>query len=91
LSCFLIYTLSPFFTDELNKRSGIIKSLTQRLKFLESQQNGSKTAFENTQQKFEELSLKVTDATAHSQALEVGVDWWSDSAVRACAEHRWHL
>ncbi|XP_075574249.1 coiled-coil domain-containing protein 62 [Pelecanus crispus] len=56
--------------NELNKRNEIIKSLTKRLKFLESQQNDSKTTFENTQQKFKELSQKVTDATIHCQALE---------------------
>ncbi|XP_009282187.1 PREDICTED: coiled-coil domain-containing protein 62 isoform X3 [Aptenodytes forsteri] len=56
--------------NELNKRNEIIKSLTKRLKFLESQQNDSKTTFENTQQKFKELSQKVTDATVHCQALE---------------------
>ncbi|KFZ55433.1 Coiled-coil domain-containing protein 62, partial [Antrostomus carolinensis] len=55
--------------NELNKRNEIIKSLTKRLKLLESQQNGSKTTFENTQQ-FKELSQKVTDATVHCQALE---------------------
>ncbi|XP_074966978.1 coiled-coil domain-containing protein 62 isoform X4 [Phalacrocorax aristotelis] len=55
---------------ELNKRNEIIKSLTKRLKFLESQQNDSKTTYENTQQKFKELSRKVTDATVHCQALE---------------------
>ncbi|NXC76192.1 CCD62 protein, partial [Anhinga anhinga] len=56
--------------NELNKRNEIIKSLTKRLKFLESQQNDSKTSYENTQQKFKELSRKVTDATVHCQALE---------------------
>ncbi|NXP02628.1 CCD62 protein, partial [Thinocorus orbignyianus] len=56
--------------NELNKRSDIIKSLTQRLKFSESQQNDSRTTLEYTQQKFKELSQKVTDATVHCQALE---------------------
>ncbi|KAM6051525.1 coiled-coil domain-containing protein 62 isoform 3-T3 [Theristicus caerulescens] len=56
--------------NELNERNEIIKSLTKRLKFLESQQNDSKITFENTQQKFEELSQKETDATVHCQALE---------------------
>lgn len=65
--------MSPFFSDELNKRNEIVKSLTKRLKFLESQQNDSKT-IENTPQKFKELSQKVTDATVHCQALEVGVE-----------------
>ncbi|NXS73546.1 CCD62 protein, partial [Pandion haliaetus] len=54
--------------NELNKRNEIVKSLTKRLKFLESQ-NDSKT-IENTPQKFKELSQKVTDATVHCQALE---------------------
>ncbi|XP_050762534.1 coiled-coil domain-containing protein 62 isoform X2 [Gymnogyps californianus] len=54
---------------ELNKRNEIIKSLTKKLKLLESQQNDSKT-IENTQQTFKELSQKVTDATVHCQALE---------------------
>ncbi|XP_010080625.1 PREDICTED: coiled-coil domain-containing protein 62 [Pterocles gutturalis] len=54
--------------NELNKRNEIIKSLTKRLKFLESQQNDSKTTLENIQQKFKELSQNVTDATV--QALE---------------------
>ncbi|KAM6377630.1 coiled-coil domain-containing protein 62 isoform 1-T3 [Pluvialis apricaria] len=56
--------------NELNKRNEIIKSLTKRLKFLESQQNDSRATFEYTQQKFKELSQKVTDATVHCQALE---------------------
>ncbi|NXC19571.1 CCD62 protein, partial [Corythaeola cristata] len=56
--------------NELNKRNKIIKSLTKKLKFVESQQNDSKTTFENTQQKFKELSQKVTDVTVHCQALE---------------------
>ncbi|XP_009707966.1 PREDICTED: coiled-coil domain-containing protein 62 [Cariama cristata] len=56
--------------NELNKRNEIIKSLTKRLKLLESQQDDTKTTFENTQQKFKELSQKVTDATVHCQALE---------------------
>ncbi|XP_010283418.1 PREDICTED: coiled-coil domain-containing protein 62 [Phaethon lepturus] len=56
--------------NELNKRNEIIKSLTKKLKFLESQQNDNKMTFENTQQKFKELSRKVTDATVHCQALE---------------------
>ncbi|KFO78944.1 Coiled-coil domain-containing protein 62, partial [Cuculus canorus] len=51
--------------NELNKRNEIIKSLTKRLKFLESQQNDSKMS-ENTQQNFKELSQKVTDATVGS-------------------------
>ncbi|XP_040981657.1 coiled-coil domain-containing protein 62 isoform X4 [Aquila chrysaetos chrysaetos] len=55
--------------NELNKRNEIVKSLTKRLKFLESQQNDSKT-IENTPRKFKELSQKVTDATVHCQALE---------------------
>ncbi|KAM6340004.1 coiled-coil domain-containing protein 62 isoform 2-T4 [Alca torda] len=56
--------------NELNKRNDIIKSLTKRLKFLESQQNDSRATFEYTQQKFKELSQKVTDAAVHCQALE---------------------
>ncbi|KGL89401.1 Coiled-coil domain-containing protein 62, partial [Charadrius vociferus] len=56
--------------NELNKRNEMIKSLTKRLKFLESQQNDSRATFEYTQQKFKELSQKVTDATVHCQALE---------------------
>ncbi|XP_063207121.1 coiled-coil domain-containing protein 62 isoform X3 [Chroicocephalus ridibundus] len=56
--------------NELNKRNDIIKSLTKRLKFLESRQNDSRATFEYTQQKFKELSQKVTDATVHCQALE---------------------
>ncbi|NXN50798.1 CCD62 protein, partial [Rynchops niger] len=56
--------------NELNKRNDIIKSLTKRLKSLESRQNDSRATFEYTQQKFKELSQKVTDATLHCQALE---------------------
>ncbi|KAM6297889.1 coiled-coil domain-containing protein 62 [Aegotheles albertisi] len=56
--------------NELNKRNEVIKSLTKRLKFVESQQNANKTTLENTQQKFKELSQKVTDAAVHYQALE---------------------
>ncbi|NXK51732.1 CCD62 protein, partial [Chauna torquata] len=56
--------------NELNKRNEIIKSLTKRLKLLESQQSDSKTTLESTQQKFKELSQKVTDITLHCQGLE---------------------
>ncbi|NWX20538.1 CCD62 protein, partial [Aegotheles bennettii] len=56
--------------NELNKRNEVIKSLTKRLKFVESQQNANKTTLENTQQKFKELSQKVTDAAVHYQAVE---------------------
>ncbi|XP_014817893.1 PREDICTED: coiled-coil domain-containing protein 62 isoform X2 [Calidris pugnax] len=56
--------------NELNKRNDIIKSLTKRLKFFESQQNDSRATFEYTQQKFKELSQKVADATVHCEALE---------------------
>ncbi|KFV14693.1 Coiled-coil domain-containing protein 62, partial [Tauraco erythrolophus] len=56
--------------NELNERNKIIKSLTKKLKFVESQQNDSKTTVENTQRKFKELSQKVTDVTVHCQTLE---------------------
>ncbi|KAM6051906.1 LOW QUALITY PROTEIN: coiled-coil domain-containing protein 62 [Chlamydotis macqueenii] len=63
--------------NELNKRNAIIKSLTERLKFVASQQN----ELENTPQKVKELSEELTDQTAQCQALEVGVDcahvYWS--------------
>ncbi|KAM9371586.1 coiled-coil domain-containing protein 62 [Phaethornis superciliosus] len=55
-------------SNELNKRNEVIKSQNKRLKFLESQQN--KAILEKTQQKFKELSQKVTDATVLCQALE---------------------
>ncbi|NXU55931.1 CCD62 protein, partial [Turnix velox] len=56
--------------NELNKRNDLIKSLTKRLKILESQQNDSRTTFEYTQLKFKELCQNLTDATIHCQALE---------------------
>ncbi|NWW47365.1 CCD62 protein, partial [Pedionomus torquatus] len=56
--------------NELNKRNDIIKSLTQRLKFFESQQNYSRATFEYTQQKFKDLSQKVTDAAVRCHTLE---------------------
>ncbi|KAJ7410871.1 Coiled-coil domain-containing protein 62 [Pitangus sulphuratus] len=55
---------------ELNNKNAIIKSLTKRLKFLESQRNDSQATLENTQQKFKELTQKVTDSSVHCQALE---------------------
>ncbi|NXY49122.1 CCD62 protein, partial [Ceuthmochares aereus] len=58
--------------NELNKKNEIIESLTKRLKFLESQQNDSKTGSENTQQNFKESSQKVTDETVCCQSLEAG-------------------
>ncbi|NWH61243.1 CCD62 protein, partial [Geococcyx californianus] len=67
-----ILTLSEqckLLKDKLNKKNEIIKSLIKRLKFLESQQNDSKTMIENTQ-KFKELSQKVTHSTVCSQALQ---------------------
>ncbi|XP_035196251.1 coiled-coil domain-containing protein 62 isoform X8 [Oxyura jamaicensis] len=56
--------------NELNKRNDIIKSLTKKLKLLESQQSDSKMICEITQQKFEELSQKLTHVTLHCQGLE---------------------
>uniref|UniRef100_A0A8B9DR47 Coiled-coil domain containing 62 n=1 Tax=Anser cygnoides TaxID=8845 RepID=A0A8B9DR47_ANSCY len=56
--------------NELNKRNDIIKSLNKKLKLLESQQSDSKTICEITQQKFKELSQKLTDVTLHCQGLE---------------------
>lgn len=67
-------TLSPSFSGELNERNAIIKSLTKRLKLLESQHNDSKITLENTQQKFKELTQKVSDSSVHCQALEVGIE-----------------
>ncbi|NXY15289.1 CCD62 protein, partial [Atrichornis clamosus] len=57
-------------TSELNERNAIIKSLHNKLKFLESEQDNDKTTLENTQQKFKELTQKVTDSSAHCEALE---------------------
>lgn len=68
------YLLFFFFLDELNKRNDIIKSLTKKLKLLESQQSDSKAICEITQQKFKELSQKLIDVTLHCQGLEVGVE-----------------
>lgn len=65
--------LSPSFSDELNERNAVIKSLTKKLRVLETQHNDSKITLENTQQKFKELTQKVTDSSAQCQALEVGV------------------
>uniref|UniRef100_A0A8C6NG56 Uncharacterized protein n=1 Tax=Melopsittacus undulatus TaxID=13146 RepID=A0A8C6NG56_MELUD len=56
--------------NELNQRNEIIKSLTRRLKLLECQESDRKTTLESTQQKFRELSQKVTDTAAHCQELE---------------------
>nr|XP_009664907.1 PREDICTED: coiled-coil domain-containing protein 62 [Struthio camelus australis] len=56
--------------NELLKRNEIIKTLTKRLRLLETQQNDSKTTLEHTQQKFKELSQKATDTTLHCQVLE---------------------
>ncbi|XP_031984122.1 coiled-coil domain-containing protein 62 isoform X3 [Corvus moneduloides] len=57
-------------TNELNERNAILKSLTKKLKLLESQHNDSKTTLENTQQNFKELTQKVSDSSVHCQALE---------------------
>ncbi|XP_053938312.1 coiled-coil domain-containing protein 62 isoform X2 [Cuculus canorus] len=56
--------------NELNKRNEIIKSLTKRLKFLESQQNDSKMS-ENTQQNFKELSQKEKNQRTPCSVLEL--------------------
>ncbi|XP_069727470.1 coiled-coil domain-containing protein 62 [Phaenicophaeus curvirostris] len=69
-----ILTLSEqcnLLQNELNKRNEIIKSLTKRLKFLESQQNDSKTASENTQQNFKELSQKEKNRRFPRSVLEL--------------------
>lgn len=67
-------TLSPSFSGELKERNAAIKSLTKKLKLLESQHNDSKVTLESTQQKFKELTQKVTDSSGRCQALEVGVE-----------------
>ncbi|NXL92791.1 CCD62 protein, partial [Alectura lathami] len=56
--------------NELKGRNEIIKSLTKRLKLIESHQSDSKTTLENTQQKFKELSQKVADVILHCRGLE---------------------
>ncbi|XP_019362714.1 PREDICTED: coiled-coil domain-containing protein 62 isoform X1 [Gavialis gangeticus] len=48
----------------------MIRTLTKRLKFLESQQNDRRTTLESTQQKLKELSQKAADTTLHCQVLE---------------------
>lgn len=67
-------TLSPSFSGELNERNAVIKSLTKKLRVLETQHNDSKITIENTQQKFKELIQKATDSSVQCQALEVGVE-----------------
>ncbi|XP_072792359.1 coiled-coil domain-containing protein 62 isoform X4 [Taeniopygia guttata] len=57
-------------TRELKERNAVIKSLTKKLKLLESQHNDSKVTLESTQQKFKELTQKVTDSSGRCQALE---------------------
>ncbi|NXP54016.1 CCD62 protein, partial [Heliornis fulica] len=59
-----------FLNNELNKRNETIKSLTKKLKLLESQQNDSKTTLENTQHEFKDVSQEATDTALHCQALE---------------------
>ncbi|KAJ7309772.1 hypothetical protein JRQ81_007839 [Phrynocephalus forsythii] len=56
--------------DELQKRNEIIKTLTKRLKFLESQQSDCKATLDNTHQKLQELSRKAADTSHHCQALQ---------------------
>nr|XP_020658279.1 coiled-coil domain-containing protein 62 isoform X1 [Pogona vitticeps]XP_020658280.1 coiled-coil domain-containing protein 62 isoform X1 [Pogona vitticeps] len=56
--------------DELHKRNEMIKTLTKRLKFLDSQQSDCKLTLENTHQKLQELSRKASDTSHHCQALE---------------------
>nr|XP_031362088.1 coiled-coil domain-containing protein 62 [Lonchura striata domestica] len=57
-------------TRELKEKNAVIKSLTKKLKLLESQHNDSKVTLESTQQKFKELTQKVTDSSGRCQALE---------------------
>lgn len=56
--------------DELHKRNEIIKTLTRRLKFLESQQSDCKATLEETHQQLQELSRKASDTSLHRQALQ---------------------
>ncbi|NXT79621.1 CCD62 protein, partial [Zapornia atra] len=56
--------------NEQNKINEIIKALNKKLELLQSQQYDSERTLENTQQKFEEVSRKGTDATLCCQALE---------------------
>ncbi|XP_053328234.1 coiled-coil domain-containing protein 62 [Spea bombifrons] len=56
--------------NELQKRNEIIRSLTQRIKLMETQQHDRRTTLENTQQQLQELSFKASEATSQCQELE---------------------
>ncbi|XP_053555746.1 coiled-coil domain-containing protein 62, partial [Bombina bombina] len=55
---------------ELQKRNEIIRSLTKKIKVLESQQQDRRTSLESTQQQLQELSLKASEAVNHCHDLE---------------------
>ncbi|XP_056391412.1 coiled-coil domain-containing protein 62 isoform X2 [Hyla sarda] len=56
--------------NELQRRNGIIRSITNRIKSLEAQQQDRKTTLANTQQQLQEVCLKASEANNHCQDLE---------------------
>ncbi|MEE6504063.1 hypothetical protein FKM82_005055 [Ascaphus truei] len=67
--------------DELQKRNEIIRSLTKRIKVLESQQQDGRTTLESTQQQLLELTLRASDASDHCQDLEEKNQSLNDSVL----------
>ncbi|MEE6504061.1 hypothetical protein FKM82_005055 [Ascaphus truei] len=67
--------------NELQKRNEIIRSLTKRIKVLESQQQDGRTTLESTQQQLLELTLRASDASDHCQDLEEKNQSLNDSVL----------
>lgn len=65
-----------FPSGELHKRTEIIKSLTKKVKTLESNQIECQTVLQKTQLQLQEMAQKATHSSLLSEDLEVGFILW---------------
>ncbi|XP_006865545.1 PREDICTED: coiled-coil domain-containing protein 62 [Chrysochloris asiatica] len=71
---------------ELHKRSEIIRSLTKKVKTLESNQNECQMALQKTQQQLQEMAQKATHASLLSEDLETRNQNLSNTLVNLSAQ-----
>lgn len=64
--------IDEIFSGELHKRTEIIKSLTKKVKTLESNQIECQAALQKTQLQLQEMAQKATHSSLLSEDLEVG-------------------
>ncbi|XP_040272106.1 coiled-coil domain-containing protein 62 isoform X1 [Bufo bufo] len=72
--------------NELQRRNEVIRSVTKRIKLLETQQQYRKTTLENTQQQLQEVCLKASEANNHCQDLEEKNQSLNDSVLELSAQ-----